>query len=226
MYLILVRHGETDFNKLERMQGSEVDPPLNDIGIKQAIETGKFLNNMFKFSKIYSSPYLRTIKTSEIIKKEIKFKDEIEIEDNLIESTKGVFSGKTKDEVKDIINSTPELKKIEKDNKKYNHLEKLIHIYDYSKVAHITKQEDWFKIGERASKILNKIINENFGKNILIVTHGSFIGNAIRNIFKIRQFHCETVGKGNCSITVIKIDKDKSKELIMSVNNMHLAHLY
>ena len=131
MYLVLVRHGETEFNKLEIKQGSEIDPPLNSMGIKQAIETGKFLKNMFKFKKIYSSPYLRTKKTSELIKNEIEFKDEIEIEDKLKEITKGVFSGKTKDEVKDIINSTPELKKIEKDNKRYNHLEKLIHINDY-----------------------------------------------------------------------------------------------
>ena len=74
MYIVLVRHGETDFNKSKRIQGSEVDPPLNDMGVKQASETGKFLKNMFNFSKIYSSPYLRAIKTSEIIKKEINFK--------------------------------------------------------------------------------------------------------------------------------------------------------
>ena len=226
MYIVLVRHGETDFNKSKRIQGSEVNPPLNDMGVKQAAETGKFLKNMFSFSKIYSSPYLRAIKTSEIIKKEINFKGKIIIEDEIKESSKGIFSGKTNDEVKNLINSTPELKKIEKENKNYNHLEKLIHIYDYSKVAHITKQEDWLEIGRRASKILNKIINENFGNNILIVSHGSFINNAVRNLFKIRQFHTEKIGNGNCGITVIKIDKDKTKELIMSPNNMHLAHLY
>ena len=226
MYLVLIRHGETEFNKLEKIQGSEVDPPLNKMGIKQAIETGKFLKKIFKFHKIYSSPYERAINTSKLIKQEIEFKDKIEIEDKLKESSKGLFNGKTKDEVIEIINSNPELKKIEKDNKKYNHLEKLIHIYDYIKIAHITKQETWLEIGERASIILNKIIDKNFGNNILVVSHGSFISNAIRNLFKIRQFSIEKVGKGNCSITVIKIDKDRTKELIMSYNNMHLSHLY
>ena len=226
MYLVLLRHGETHFNKLEKMQGSEVDPPLNSCGIKQAIETGKFLNKMFKFRKIYSSPYLRTIQTSELIKKELKFKGKIIIEENLKESSKGIFSGKTKDEVKNIINTTPKLKKIEKDNKNYNHLEKLIHIYDYDNITPITKQESWLKVGKRASEIINKIINENVGNNILIVSHGSFIENAIRNLFKIRQIKKDTVGKANCSITVIKINKDKSKELIMTYNNMHLSHLY
>ncbi len=226
MYIALVRHGETDFNKQEKIQGSEVDPPLNSSGREQAIETGKFLKKMFIFSKIYSSPYLRTKATSELIKKELQFKKEVIIEENLKESLKGIFNGKTKDEVKNIINSTPQLKKIEKDNKKYNHLEKLIHIYDYHKVTHITRQESWLKIGERASKIINKIIDENYGNNILIVSHGSFIENAIRNIFKIRQIKRDTVGRSNCSITVIKINQDKTKELIMSYNNMHLSHLY
>tara|TARA_B100000424_G_C22886092_1_gene471451 strand:+ start:51 stop:461 length:411 start_codon:yes stop_codon:yes gene_type:complete len=134
MYLVLVRHAETNFNKSERIQGSEVDPPLNDMGVKQAAETGKFLKNMFKFSNIYCSPYFRAIKTSQIIKKEINFKGEIIIENQLKEASKGVFSGKTNDEVKNLINSTSELKKIEKENKNYNHLEKLIHIMTIQKL--------------------------------------------------------------------------------------------
>ena len=51
------------------------------------------------------------------------------------------------------------------------------------------------------------------------------ISNAIRNIFKLRQIPEETVGKGNCSITVIKLERDQ-KELIMGFNNMHLKELY
>ena len=52
---------------------------------------------MFIFSKIYSSPYLRTKATSELIKKELQFKKEVIIEENLQESSKGIFSGKTND---------------------------------------------------------------------------------------------------------------------------------
>jgi len=226
MYLVLVRHGETEFNKQGRKQGDEVDPPLNNMGIKQSIETGKFLNKIFKFDLIYSSPYIRATHTAKLIKKEINYKNKIFIEDKLKESSKGIFSGKTTDEVKMIINSNPILKKIEKNMKKYNHLERLMHVYDYKTVVHITNQEDWLSIGIRASEILNKIIDENLGKNILITSHGSFISNAIRNLFKIREFNNKTVGNGNCFITVIKIHTDKTKELIMSNNNMQLKHLY
>ena len=56
MYLVLVRHGETEFNKLEKTQGSEVDPPLNKMGIKQAIETGKFLKKNSNFIKYIVLP--------------------------------------------------------------------------------------------------------------------------------------------------------------------------
>ena len=43
MFVILIRHGETDYNKEGIVQGNEVDPPLNECGERQAIETGNLL---------------------------------------------------------------------------------------------------------------------------------------------------------------------------------------
>ena len=63
--LILIRHGETEWNVAEIFRGrSEIG--LNENGIKQAELLTKYLNE-FKLDAIYSSPLKRALKTAEII---------------------------------------------------------------------------------------------------------------------------------------------------------------
>ena len=63
----LVRHGETLFNHLGRMQGS-CDSPLTERGIAQAHETSNRLKDVW-FDHIYSSPSERAWNTADIIAK-------------------------------------------------------------------------------------------------------------------------------------------------------------
>ena len=59
----LVRHGETLFNHLGRMQGS-CDSPLTERGIAQAHETSNRLKDVW-FDHIYSSPSERAWNTAD-----------------------------------------------------------------------------------------------------------------------------------------------------------------
>ncbi|MBN2797471.1 MAG: histidine phosphatase family protein [Clostridia bacterium] len=88
--IVLVRHGETDGNLNEMLQG-RMDTELNTTGIKQAEAIGHYLKNS-KFYKIISSPLLRAKKTAEIIG-EILHITEIIIEDALIERDFGLAEG-------------------------------------------------------------------------------------------------------------------------------------
>lgn len=63
--LILVRHGETDWNQVDRIQGW-LDIPLNEEGIKQAERLAKELSEM-KIAAIYSSPLKRALQTAKAI---------------------------------------------------------------------------------------------------------------------------------------------------------------
>ncbi len=63
--LILVRHGETDWNRVDRIQGW-LDIPLNEKGRRQAERLAEELAGM-KISAIYSSPLKRAFQTAEII---------------------------------------------------------------------------------------------------------------------------------------------------------------
>jgi broad specificity phosphatase PhoE len=64
--IILVRHGETEWNRVRRIQGSGSDTPLSDIGIRQAIAVALRLKNE-KIDAIYSSPLHRAMHTAQAI---------------------------------------------------------------------------------------------------------------------------------------------------------------
>ncbi len=67
MQLYIMRHGETDWNRQGRLQGS-VDIPLNDYGIQLAKQTRDgFRRDGIVFDAIFTSPYQRARLTAEII---------------------------------------------------------------------------------------------------------------------------------------------------------------
>lgn len=65
MKLYLIRHGETNWNKLHKLQG-QVDIPLNAFGIHLAEETAPALAEI-PFSRAFTSPLARARQTAEII---------------------------------------------------------------------------------------------------------------------------------------------------------------
>ncbi|MDM4763149.1 histidine phosphatase family protein [Galbitalea sp. SE-J8] len=67
-HLYLVRHGETDWNRERRVQGS-TDIPLNEMGRVQAIATGRLLATR-RWDAIYASPLSRALETARIIARE------------------------------------------------------------------------------------------------------------------------------------------------------------
>ncbi|MGD9142906.1 MAG: histidine phosphatase family protein [Dehalococcoidia bacterium] len=63
--IILVRHGETDWNASETFRG-RVEVALNDVGLRQADDLGGYLANE-KIDIIYSGPLRRAVDTAKSI---------------------------------------------------------------------------------------------------------------------------------------------------------------
>lgn len=64
--LYIVRHGQSQANANGILQGSKVDTPLTQTGIKQAFATKEALSDV-SFSKVVASPLLRAAQTATII---------------------------------------------------------------------------------------------------------------------------------------------------------------
>ena len=65
--IYIIRHGETRKNKEKLLQGRSNDP-LNEAGIRQAEEAREFFKDRgIHFSKVYTSPLVRAVRTAQII---------------------------------------------------------------------------------------------------------------------------------------------------------------
>jgi probable phosphoglycerate mutase len=62
--IILVRHGQTEWNRVERFRG-RADVPLNQAGLDQAAATGRRIAAGWKPVAFYSSPLSRAVRTAE-----------------------------------------------------------------------------------------------------------------------------------------------------------------
>ncbi|MEH2348726.1 MAG: histidine phosphatase family protein [Nostoc sp.] len=94
--LLLVRHGETDWNRQTRFQG-QIDVPLNDNGRQQSQKAGEFLQEV-AIDFAVSSPMLRPKETAEIILKQHP-NVKLDLQDGLREISHGLWEGKLETEI-------------------------------------------------------------------------------------------------------------------------------
>jgi broad specificity phosphatase PhoE len=64
--ILWVRHGQSTWNVIDRMQGHELSPPLTDLGREQAALAADALADR-RVARILSSPAVRARQTAEII---------------------------------------------------------------------------------------------------------------------------------------------------------------
>lgn len=93
--IVLVRHGETDWNRDNRFQG-HADPPLNDTGRAQARTLAAELSRQ-RLAAAYTSPLRRAAETATILAAELRL--EALPDASLKEVDVGSWSGLTRAEV-------------------------------------------------------------------------------------------------------------------------------
>ena len=95
--IILVRHGQTEWNTSERFRG-HADVPLDSVGLAQADATGKYVARLCNPAAVYAAPLSRTLKTAEPVAR--LFNLPVEIEPGLIDVDCGQWQGLTPVEVR------------------------------------------------------------------------------------------------------------------------------
>jgi len=96
--IILVRHGETEWNRVEHFRG-RADVPLNENGLAQAKATAKRVAAEWRPIAIYSSPLARAVKTAEAVA--LHFGLSVKVHPGLIDIDYGQWQGLTPAEAKE-----------------------------------------------------------------------------------------------------------------------------
>jgi len=94
--VILVRHGETEWNRVERFRG-RADVALNEAGVRQAEATAARISTLWRPAAIYSSPLSRARRTAEAIAAPLSLP--VRIHEGLWDVDYGQWQGLSPDEV-------------------------------------------------------------------------------------------------------------------------------
>ena len=151
--IILIRHGETEWNSQKRMQGHS-NSDLSSVGQAQIQALGQWMKNV-PFDLIYSSDSPRAKQTAESI---TQFSGhELQFDQRLREKNLGVFEGLTSEEARE---RHPEVFRLFKTaGSKYV----------------IDEGESTQQLQDRALEIVNEIRIKHPEERVLLVTHGGFI---------------------------------------------------
>jgi broad specificity phosphatase PhoE len=99
--IYLIRHGQTEFNREDRVQG-RVDSPLTDLGVAQARAMGERLRSLKAADgrkwRVATSPLGRAMRTAQIVA-ETAGLPEPQVDARLIEASYGELEGLTRAEV-------------------------------------------------------------------------------------------------------------------------------
>jgi probable phosphoglycerate mutase len=93
--IVMIRHGETDWNRDNRFQG-HADPPLNEIGRAQARALAERMREE-RADALYASPLARAHETAVILAAQLALV--VKVADQLREVDVGSWSGLTRTEV-------------------------------------------------------------------------------------------------------------------------------
>lgn len=174
---ILVRHGQTEWNRIERFRG-RADVPLNETGIKQAEATARRVAAQWQPVAVYSSPLSRALKTAEAIAQ--PFQIPVQPLTGVIDIDYGDWQGLTPQEVGE------------------RWPQELDAWYNAPQTVRIPGGESLADLRQRGLEVINQLALRHAGETIVVVGHTvinrvillAVMGLGNERFWRIRQDTC------------------------------------
>lgn len=164
MYLLLIRHGETAWNREGRIQG-RLDPPLNSRGIEQSEKIATRLMLEEQIDVLYCSPLARARGTAEIIGQQC---DLVPVLDpRLVERSAGKVEGMT---LAEVMEHFPDVYVAWREEKGQ---------------VPFPGGEDPLQFQRRVAAFLESLHARHQGRRIAIVTHGGTLGMLFATLMRL-----------------------------------------
>ena len=198
MKVYLIRHGETDWNSVRKLQG-QTDIRLNDYGIELAKLTAEGLKDV-DFDLIYSSPLIRAVETAEIIKgdRELEIHTDDRIKEINFGECEGIIIPRRKDGP---INP--------------------IWQFEFDTEHYIPAEggETFAQMFERTSDFFDNVIMPLEGRynNVMIVGHGCMNRTILNRILNTPLNDFWDIRLDHCSVSIIEIADGKASVIEKSM---------
>jgi len=178
--LILVRHGETDWNLEGRWQGQS-DVPLNQRGLEQAARLARELARTYSIGAIYSSDLSRALHTAEAIA--VETGRPVHVDARLRESNLGEWEGLQIQTIQETYREVFDKR-----------------VLDPWTVAPPGGETAW-EVRQRIADALSDMAARHPGETVVVVTHGFVLavartlceGETIERVWDLVPEHCAPV---------------------------------
>jgi probable phosphoglycerate mutase len=175
--LIIVRHGETEWNRVERFRG-RYDIPLNQTGLSQAEKSARFIATHWKPVAVYSSPLNRAMETATAIARANQLT--VQPHPQLIDIDYGDWQGLTPEEVR--MRWTKQAR----------------NWYEHPDQAQVPNGETLIQVQKRAMQAVYEICALHPNEDVVLVSHTvvnrllllAMVGAGVERFWHIRQEPC------------------------------------
>jgi probable phosphoglycerate mutase len=199
--VLLIRHGETDWNADRRWQG-HLDIPLNEEGKQQGRALAKRLKDL-PIRALYCSDLQRASLTAEILAEQLGVRPVYE--PAWRERDVGAFSGLTSDEVRD----------------KYPH----VWAEMQQGILNPPDGENHKQFYARAGAAFEQLLQRHTGECVAVVSHGGTIANVVAYVLEIGPGSYGRLAlRGNTGLSIIEAGP-KGRRVTLLNDTCHLAEL-
>lgn len=201
--IILVRHGQTEWNRVERFRG-RADVPLNETGLAQAEATGRRVADEWRPVAVYSSPLSRAIKTAEAIARH--FNLSVQPHSGLIDIDYGEWQGLSPAEVRE------------------RWPDELTNWYEHPHLARIPAGETLEALRIRALQTVNQLAGIHPDETIVLVGHTVINRIILLGVLGLKNDRFWRLRQDTCAINVF--ESENGDYTLVSLNDTcHLRSL-
>jgi probable phosphoglycerate mutase len=183
--ILLVRHGQTEWNRIERFRG-RADVPLNEIGLAQAEATGRRVAAEWQPGAVYTSPLSRAVKTAEAIAKH--FGLQVMQHPGLADIDYGEWQGLTPEEAR------------------LRWPDEVDAWYNRPGLAHIPGGETLSDLRARAMQTVNELVARHAGETFVLVGHTVINRIILLGVLGLGNERFWRIKQDTCAINVFEAE--------------------
>lgn len=199
--VILIRPGETDWNRQGRWQGW-VDSPLDDYGKAQAKQLARYIRNI-GMSALYASDSRRAVETADILSTQLGFPPVYD--KRWRERDIGAWQGMTLNEIRAWYQD--DYRKLQADIENFR----------------VPEGESRADVRQRVMAAFNDILVENKGSTVGILTHTTTTHMLLHSLVDGYDIYAAVLG--NTAVTTIRLGESGRWELVALNDLSHLEGL-
>jgi len=202
--IVLVRHGQTAWNREVRFRG-RADLPLDDFGLQQAEATGRYLRTRWPVDVVYASPMQRAMETAQAIAAAHDLT--AQSFDGLLDIDFGEWQGRSPEEVEE---DDPKLLKA---------------WFEAPHTVRVPGGESLADVRDRVVSGLDRVIERHPGQTVAMVGHTVVNRVLLCAVLGLGNDHFWRLRQETCAVNVFDADRDGTFTIVELNDTCHLQDL-